>query len=79
MVEQNARQALEIADRGFVLVQGRNAYTDSGVAPLANPEVRRAFLGDEMTDILNAIVLLEILFWCRALPMAASLLLARLA
>ena len=45
MVEQNARQALEIADRGFVLVQGRNAYTDSGVALLANPEVRRAFLG----------------------------------
>ena len=38
-------QALEIADRGFVLVQGRNAYTDSGVALLANPEVRRAFLG----------------------------------
>ena len=45
MVEQNARQALEIADRGFVLVQGRNAYTDSGVALLADPEVRRAFLG----------------------------------
>ncbi|MGB2461100.1 MAG: ABC transporter ATP-binding protein [Candidatus Puniceispirillaceae bacterium] len=45
MVEQNARQALEIADRGFVLVQGHNAYTDSGVALLANPEVRRAFLG----------------------------------
>ena len=45
MVEQNARQALEIADRGFVLVQGRNAYTDSGVALLANPKVRRAFLG----------------------------------
>ncbi len=45
MVEQNARQALEIADRGFVLVQGRNAYTDSGVALLANPEVRKAFLG----------------------------------
>jgi branched-chain amino acid transport system ATP-binding protein len=45
MVEQNARQALEIADRGFVLVQGRNAYTDSGAALLANPEVRKAFLG----------------------------------
>ena len=45
MVEQNARQALEIADRGFVLVQGRNAYTDSGVALLSNPEVRKAFLG----------------------------------
>ncbi|PRX29772.1 branched-chain amino acid transport system ATP-binding protein [Meinhardsimonia xiamenensis] len=45
MVEQNARQALEIADRGFVLVQGRNAYTDTGQALLANPEVRRTFLG----------------------------------
>jgi len=45
MVEQNARQALEIADQGFVLVQGRNAYTDSGKALLANPEVRKAFLG----------------------------------
>jgi len=45
MVEQNARQALEIADRGFVLVQGRNAYTDTGAALLADPEVRKAFLG----------------------------------
>ena len=45
MVEQNARQALEIADRGFVLVQGRNAFTDTGKALLANPEVRRSFLG----------------------------------
>jgi branched-chain amino acid transport system ATP-binding protein len=45
MVEQNARQALEIADRGFVLVQGRNAFTDTGAALLANPEVRRSFLG----------------------------------
>lgn len=45
MVEQNARQALEIADRGYVLVQGENAYTDTGEALLANPEVRRSFLG----------------------------------
>ena len=45
MVEQNARQALQIADRGFVLVQGRNAYTDTGEALLADPEVRRSFLG----------------------------------
>ncbi|HCX86539.1 MAG TPA: ABC transporter ATP-binding protein [Gammaproteobacteria bacterium] len=45
MVEQNARQALEIADRGFVLVQGQNRYTDTGAALLADPEVRKAFLG----------------------------------
>lgn len=45
MVEQNARQALGIADTGYVLVQGRNAYTDTGAALLANPEVRRTFLG----------------------------------
>jgi branched-chain amino acid transport system ATP-binding protein len=45
MVEQNARQALEIADHGFVMVQGRNRYTDTGEALLANEEVRRSFLG----------------------------------
>jgi branched-chain amino acid transport system ATP-binding protein len=45
MVEQNARHALEIADKGYVLVQGTNRYTDTGQALLADPEVRRAFLG----------------------------------
>ncbi len=45
MVEQNARQALSIADRGYVLVQGRNRYTDTGPALMMNTEVRRAFLG----------------------------------
>ena len=45
MVEQNARQALEIADRGYVLVQVRNAYTGSGQELLADPEVRKSFLG----------------------------------
>ena len=45
MVEQNAKQALQIANRGYVLVQGENRYTDSGVSLLANPEVRHAFLG----------------------------------
>ena len=45
MVEQNARQALEIADIGYVLVQGTNRYTDTGAALLADPEVRRTFLG----------------------------------
>ncbi len=45
MVEQNARQALEIADRGYVRVQGRNAYSGSGRDLLADPEVRKSFLG----------------------------------
>ena len=45
MVEQNARQALAIADVGFVLVQGENRYTDSGKALLQNPDVRQSFLG----------------------------------
>jgi len=45
MVEQNARQALDIADRGFVLVIGENRHTDTGAALLADPEVRRSFLG----------------------------------
>jgi branched-chain amino acid transport system ATP-binding protein len=45
MVEQNARQALEIADRGYVLVQGQNRFTDTGKALMADPEVRRSFLG----------------------------------
>ena len=45
MVEQNARQALDIADKGFVLVQGANRFTDTGQALLADPEVRRSFLG----------------------------------
>lgn len=47
MVEQNARQALEIADKGYVLVQGANAHTDTGPALLADPEVRRTFLGGQ--------------------------------
>ena len=45
LVEQNARQALSIADKGFVMVTGENRYVDTGEALLANPEVRRSFLG----------------------------------
>ena len=45
MVEQNARQALNIADIGFVLVTGENRFTDSGEALLENEEVRKTFLG----------------------------------
>lgn len=45
MVEQNARQALTIADKGYVLVGGENKFTDSGPALLSNSEVRQSFLG----------------------------------
>ena len=45
MVEQNAKQALEISDNGFVLVQGENKFTDKGSTLLSNREVRKAFLG----------------------------------
>ncbi len=45
MVEQNARQALDIADKGFVLVVGENRHTGTGQALLEDPEVRRSFLG----------------------------------
>lgn len=45
MVEQNARQALEIADIGYVLVQGVNRYTGTGAELMADPDVRRTFLG----------------------------------
>ena len=45
MVEQNARQALAVAHRGFVLATGRNRLTDTGPALLANREVALSFLG----------------------------------
>ena len=45
MVEQNARQALEIADKAYVLLQGRNAHTGTGKELLADEQVRRSFLG----------------------------------
>lgn len=45
MIEQNARQALSIADRAYVLVNGRNFASDTGANLLANDEVRRSFLG----------------------------------
>ena len=45
MVEQNARKALEIADRGYVLVQGSNRFTGTGAELLGNSEVRATFLG----------------------------------
>ena len=55
MVEQNARQALSIADKGYVLVQGRNAFTGSGAELLNNPEVRKSFLGKAAPVRISAI------------------------
>ncbi len=45
MVEQNARQALNVSDRGYVLVMGENKYSGSGTDLLNDKEVRRSFLG----------------------------------
>ena len=45
MVEQNAKQALSISDRGYVLVTGENKFEGSGNELLQDPEVRRSFLG----------------------------------
>ena len=45
MVEQNAKQALAIAHKGFVLAAGRNRYTDTGQALLNDPDVAKSFLG----------------------------------
>ena len=46
LVEQNALQALEIADRGYVLQTGRVILADSAANLAANPDVRRAYLGE---------------------------------
>jgi branched-chain amino acid transport system ATP-binding protein len=45
MVEQNAARALELADRGYALELGRNRFADTGARLLANPDVRRMYLG----------------------------------
>jgi branched-chain amino acid transport system ATP-binding protein len=45
MVEQNAQQALNIADKGYVLVSGRNEHTGTGHELINDPEVRKKFLG----------------------------------
>ena len=45
MVEQNARQALAFASRGFVLAQGKNRFTGTGAELIADPEVAKSFLG----------------------------------
>ena len=45
MVEQNAKQALSISDRGYVLVTGENKYSGTGKELLNDPRVRSSFLG----------------------------------
>jgi branched-chain amino acid transport system ATP-binding protein len=45
MVEQNARRCLQVCDRGYVLDQGRNAYTDTGLALMTDPKVIELYLG----------------------------------
>ena len=45
MVEQNAKQALSISDRGYVLVTGENRYSGTGIELLNDPRVRSSFLG----------------------------------
>jgi branched-chain amino acid transport system ATP-binding protein len=47
MVEQNARQALALASRGFVLANGQNRFSGTGAELIADPEVARSFLGGE--------------------------------
>jgi len=46
LVEQNAKLALEVADRGYVMESGAIAVADAAGALLANPEVKRAYLGE---------------------------------
>ncbi|HEY3894499.1 MAG TPA: ABC transporter ATP-binding protein [Pseudonocardiaceae bacterium] len=45
MVEQNARRCLQVCDRGYVLDQGRNAYTDTGAALMTDPKIIELYLG----------------------------------
>ena len=72
MVEQNAKQALAIANRGYVLVQGENRYVDTGTALLANPDATGLFGRLMMDAALNALVLIGNYIFYLALPMAVS-------
>lgn len=53
MVEQNAKQALGVADRGYVLVDGQNRHTGTGAELIADREVARMFLGGRETEGLE--------------------------
>ncbi len=46
MVEQNAKEALKLSDRGYVLATGKKRFEDSGQGVLDNPDVGRLYLGD---------------------------------
>jgi len=46
MVEQNAKEALKLSDRGYVLAMGKKRFEDAGQAILDNPNVGRLYLGD---------------------------------
>ena len=45
LVEQNAREALRMSDRGYILVSGENRLEDTGKDLLDNPDVARLYLG----------------------------------
>lgn len=51
MVEQNARRCLQIVDRGYVLDQGRNAYTGTGRSLANDPKVIELYLGDRKSVV----------------------------
>ncbi len=55
MVEQNAKEALSISERGYVLVSGRNVLEQSGPEMLTNPDVGRLFLGQDDTAQQGAV------------------------
>ncbi|MEA9984509.1 MULTISPECIES: ABC transporter ATP-binding protein [Subtercola] len=50
IVEQNARRALQICDRGYVLDQGRDAYSGTGRSLMSDPKVIELYLGTLATD-----------------------------
>ena len=51
LVEQNARRCLQIADRGYVLDQGRDAYTGTGRELADDPKVIELYLGTLAKDV----------------------------
>ncbi len=54
MVEQNARRCLQICDRGYVLDQGRNAYSGTGRELADDPKVIELYLGTLAKDVDSA-------------------------